>query len=133
MPANASWTEVAFSAVALAGLLVTLWNARDAYGDRAALRASGRNGARKIVADDNIRRERDRALKLGIFLALGVCFMASAPANRDRPVTRLGLALAAALIAAEVLLVKGSIQDRRARGRLIAKIDLELAAHGGIE
>jgi hypothetical protein len=127
MPPNASWPELAFSAVAAAGLLVTLWNARDAYGDRAALRASGRNGARKIVADDNIRRERDRALKLGIFLALGVCFMASAPANRDRPVTRLGLALAAAL------LVKGSIQDRRARGRLIAKIDLELAAHGGIE
>jgi hypothetical protein len=110
MPPNASWPELAFSAVAAAGLLVTLWNARDAYGDRAALRASGRNGARKIVADDNIRRERDRALKLGIFLAL-----------------------AAALIAAEVLLVKGSIQDRRARGRLIAKIDLELAAHRGIE
>lgn len=125
MPPTATWTEVAFSAVALGGLVVTLWNTRDAYGDRAALRALGRNGARKIVADDNIRREWDRVLKLGIFLALGGCFMATAPADPGRPITRLGSILAAALIAAELLLVKGSVQDRRARVRLIAKLDRE--------
>lgn len=126
MPPNASWPEVAFAVVALAGLLVTLWNARDAYLDRAALRASGRNGARKIVANDNIRRERDRVQKLGIFLALGGIFMLNAPANPDRPITPLGITFSVALIAVELLLAKGSILDRLARKRLIDSIDREL-------
>lgn len=127
LPPTVAPTEAVWSVTALAGLLVTVWGLWDAYGDRRALRLSGRNGARRLVATGNIRREWSRTYVLLCFLALGVYQMQRAPVLANQPVTPGGIALTIALVLAALSIVVGSVLDRRERVKLLAYFDTETA------
>lgn len=126
LPPTIAPTEASWSTMALVGLAVTLWGLWDAYGDRRALRDSGKNGARRVVALGNIRREWARTYVLLCFLALGVYQMARPPVLAAQPVTRGGIALTLALVLAALVIVVESVLDRRERVNLRVYIDAEL-------
>lgn len=123
VPASVSPTEAVWSAGALLGLLVNLWALRDAYGDLTALREAGRNGARELVARGNIRSEWFRVFVQVCFGLIGLYAMTQLPANPANPVTRVGVALTAALLLAELSVVLSALLDRHERIRLLAYIE----------
>lgn len=118
-----TWLELAWSLAALVGLGFALWMLRDARADRRYLRASGLNGSRMLVANGAIRWEWIRAIKMGLFLLVGLGAM-------TRPNAHQALTAGMALYSALALFVPasnvwGSFRDRRDRARLLAYQEAE--------
>ncbi len=121
-----TWLELVWSLAALVGLGFTLWMHRDAMGDRRLLRRSGRNGSRLLVANALIRWERLRAVKMLLFLAVGLAAMTREdPPQVLTPVVVLYSALA---LYVPVSNVWGSVRDRQDRARLLGYLEREEAA-----
>ena len=123
-----TWPEALWSLIGLAGFLLNAWALWDAYGDRAALLRSKRNGARLIVASGNVRREVFRVFAQACFLLVGAFALTQPPVDPARPTTATGVLLALALIAAEVSMVVAAAFDRAERMRLLERLGRESAA-----
>jgi len=118
-----SWPEVVWTTIALAGFLINAWALWDALGDRAALKAAGKNGARGIVARANVRREWFRVFKQACFLVVGAVALTRPAADPDRPTTVAGVLVGTVLIAAIVSMVVAAVLDRTERARLLAHLE----------
>lgn len=115
------WTLVTFTGFVLNFYALTL-----AQGDLRALKESGQNGARKIVAKANVRQEIIRTIKQATFAVLGV-WAVLIPNPVRQEVSIFGLVLSIVLTALACLLVAGSYLDWRDRQRVLKEIDNELA------
>lgn len=123
LPRTISITELVWSLVTIAGFGIALVALLDAHGDLQALRMAGKNGARRIVAIGNIRREVFRVALQAIFSGIGIYLMTQPPANAAKPITRGAIVLTVGMVAAALSIVASSSLDRRERIRLIAYID----------
>jgi hypothetical protein len=123
--------EIVWSLAALVGLAFALWMLRDARADRRYLRAAGLNGSRKIVANGAIRWEWIRAVKMALFLLVGLAAMTRLdPPRALTPVTVLYSLLALYVPLSNVW---GSALDRRDRGKLLAHLETEERARAAHE
>lgn len=121
-----SFLELGWTVAALVGLGFTLWMLRDALDDRRYLREARLNGSRLLVANGAIRWERIRAIKMLLFLLIGLGAMTRVnPAEALTPGSVLYSILALYVPVANVY---GSVQDRRARARLLAYMEREEVA-----
>lgn len=118
-----TWLEVGWSLAALVGLAYTAWMLRDARADRRYLRASGKNGSRLIVANATIRWEWIRAIKMGLFLLVGLGAMTRV--NPPQTLTWGQVFYSALALYVPLSNVYGSARDRRDRARLLANHDRE--------
>lgn len=118
-----TWLELGWTLAALVGLVFAVWMLRDARDDRRYLRASGLNGSRLLVANGAIRWEWIRAIKMGLFLVVGLGALARVnPPQALSPATLLYSALALYVPLSNVW---GSVRDRRDRGRLLENLERE--------
>lgn len=106
--------EVVWTLVALAGSYYSAYNLHDARIDWRIVQERRINGARRIVARSNMRREWVRLWCLLACLVIGVVALLSPPSEPSQQPLRAALA-AVALIALEVLLTYNTWEDRRAR------------------
>lgn len=118
-----TWLEALWSLAALVGLGFTLWMLRDARADRRYLREAGKNGARLIVANGAIRWEWIRAIKMGLFLLVGLGALTRV--NPPQVLTWGGVFYSALALYVPLSNVYGSVRDRRDRARLLANHDRE--------
>lgn len=115
--------EFLWTVAALVGLGFTLWMLRDARGDRRYLRAARLNGSRLLVANGAIRWETLRAIKMLLFLLIGLGAM-----TRENPpqVLTPGVFLYSCLaLYVPLANVYGSVRDRRDRARLLENHERE--------
>lgn len=122
MPANASSIETIWTISALIGFAVNLWALFDALYDLHALHLAGLNGARRIVALGNVRREVFRIFAQVCFLVIGVTAMSTPPDHDHRRVSLFGVIFTVCFVAAAVSLVLSAAFDRLERLKLIAYI-----------
>lgn len=130
MPVHGNPIVLLWTSGALLGVLINLWAMGDAMLDLQALRASGLNGAREIVAKGNIRREAFRIFKQGCFLAVGLYFLwlPPVPGRTGQGPSAASVVLVTGLLLASFSMDLGALIDRRERIRLIAYINRHLAA-----
>lgn len=77
--------EAAWTAIALVGLAVAVWNLVDAWHDLRAIDRLGVNGALRALAYQQARAESRTVAILVLFAAMGVVAAVTPPARRRRP------------------------------------------------
>lgn len=114
--------EAAWTAIALVGLAVAVWNLVDAWHDLRAIDRLGVNGALRALAYQQARAESRTVAILVLFAAMGVV-AAVTPPPASQTATALSIVVGVGLVLTEITLVLGGIDDRLTRRRLMAKID----------
>lgn len=112
--------ELLWTILAGVGLLVHLVLMVDALRDKAALRASGQNGPRKLIADMNAIDDATRAALQLAFLIVGILAMFN-PANTtsgDPSVT--GVVASVVFVCGELMLVAVSLYNLHGRYLLVS-------------
>jgi hypothetical protein len=100
--------EIVWTLIAGIGLAFSIFNVREAFADRAALKLAGVKNGRKMIADEGLLQELARTVIQAIFLTIGLLAMTypDPPDVSDRPwnlvligiVFRWGLIISASLI-----------------------------------
>lgn len=118
---TASVLEIAWTLVAMVGLVQTARNYKECAMDLDALRSMkdfAWVGPRHIVARNNIRHQMQNGCIFLVFLVIGAVSMTQAPRDGSNAPPTLGaVVLAAGLIALECLMMINSVKDARDRHR----------------
>ena len=123
MYGTATLYQIAWTALGIVGLLITLHLLAESIGDLRALRQSStykQAGMRDIIARNNVRNMAMRALKLLVLVVIGVVSML-VPVSVTVPTARAALQ-AVGYGSIEVIIVAGAILDRRDRAALFFQI-----------
>jgi hypothetical protein len=110
------WWSVAWTLIASIGVLVSAVALKDARHDVAILRAANIDGAKRIVVVGHIRRETMRLIVQVCFLIAGVLILL--PGSQTGPLSETEV-IKALIVAPVVVIVLNSIEDMRARQRLL--------------
>lgn len=113
--------EVLYALVAVYGLLVTVLNAWDAWGDYQYILQRTLNGGRRLVARGNIRRECLRMGQLAACLVIALYAMTRPPTPSVHALQ--ALIVPACLIVIEVTCTINSASDRHDRIALISLLN----------
>lgn len=79
MNLHATWFEWTFLIIGVVGLVTSILTWRDAVLDGLFLTAAGKNGVRKMVADQNVRQESYRLGTSTIMMFVGLAFILLEP------------------------------------------------------
>jgi hypothetical protein len=121
---TATYVELGWSAVMLAGLLVSLYLGVQRLIDRAVVRATATSPqSRRLVATDNVRRMFVFAAVFGSWFAVGLLAAETRP-GQSGPV-------AALLFIAAGLFLAGAVLVEERRWRLLLRTVAEEREHGG--
>lgn len=123
---NISPVEVLWVAVTGFGFFIALLSFFATLGDLNALKASGKNGSRKIIAVANVRQEIIRMIKQAAFVSVGIIAMFT-PEPISHEVTLLNSIVGFVFMGVAILMVYSSFTDYYDRKRLLRKIEAELS------
>lgn len=115
--------EVAWTVVALVGLIVTCFNLREAIKDYRFLQRNEIFNGRRLVARVALKTEMTRVYVQSVFLSIGIAagFVPEAPSQLDQPwaILVIGFLVRWGLITAAILIAMQSVWLRRLRTDLI--------------
>lgn len=105
--------ELIWVIINVIGLFFTMWESWEAYKDIQYLKASGKNGFRKLVAKSALFGDVGRAFVMWLFFALGIDAMTQP--NPAAPLTFQYVFYVSVFILSAVILVVKSYEIRRTR------------------
>ncbi len=117
-----SWPELVWLLLGVSALIVNGWALIDARADRAWLVRLQINGARRIVADGNVRNNVFRLVKAALMIAAGSYAATIPPANPAQPIALSSLILSLLLLSWAGMDVAQAIADRIERRQLMARL-----------
>jgi len=126
---NASWLELIWTLIAAFGIVFSIYNSKQSWGDLKSLKQRGIGNGRRIIANLGFKMELVRGIIQGIFIAIGVVAM-TFPAPPDFGPQPLHLLLyrhlfTYGLVVSAALLSLKSYWNWSARRQLIEQYSLE--------
>jgi hypothetical protein len=114
---SAQGYEIVHEALALLGLLFSIWNAVESWFDVRALEHAGIDHGASYAARDHLENEAVRALQFVLLLALGAIAMAHAPT----PVSPYSVGL---FVALDLLMTGNAARARVRRLQILSRLEV---------